>query len=282
MLAADGATVVLGGRTVLAGASLALAPGEFLAVLGPNGAGKSTLLRVLSGELRPATGRATLDGLELSRYDAMTLARRRAVLPQSIRLRFSHTAREVVELGRHPHRGAGRAEDASAVLRAMRRADVAHLDHRDYVTLSGGEQQRVSLARVLAQLDEGEGARLPRYLLLDEPTASLDPEHQHAVMRIARELSRTGLGVLSVLHDMNLAAAYADRLVVLHAGRVVADGPPAATLTPELIERVFRIPVAVSPHPANGRPFVLPLLDGHEPAVTSVYQPRSTSNAQSI
>jgi iron complex transport system ATP-binding protein len=232
MIAAESITIVRGGRPLLDRLSMELRHGEVLAVLGPNGAGKSTLLRALSGELRPDGGRVTLEGTPIDRIRPRELARRRAVLPQHASVAFAMTARAVAALGRLPHDG-----DGGAVAAALRQAGVAHLADRLYQTLSGGEQQRVHLARVLAQLAGPEGA----YLLLDEPVAALDIAHQLAICALARPRAQAGIAVLMVLHDVNLAARVADRVLLMRSGTVHAIGPPCTTLRPETLEPVFGV-----------------------------------------
>ena len=264
MLALDSVTVRAGAATLLDALSLHVAPGEVLAVVGPNGAGKTTALRVMAGETVPASGQATLDGRPLAATPPDRLARRRAVLPQESALAFGFTALDVVLLGRTPHRTT-RRDDLAAAGRAMAEAGVDHLADRRYPTLSGGERQRVHLARVLAQLDAGEsagdGAAAGRYLLLDEPTSALDLGHQHAVLKTARRQAAAGTGVLAVLHDLNLAAQYADRIAVLAAGRLVAVGRPHAVLTPTVVRCAFGITVMVTAHPCAACPLVVPVPD---------------------
>ena len=251
--------VRLGGKAILEAVSLSLQAGELLAVLGPNGAGKSTLLRVLTGALAPQAGSASLDDRPLKDWNGRELARRRAVLPQSSPLAFGFRAFEVVLLGREPHSGASSREaDLEIAEAAMREADVIHLAERSYSTLSGGEQQRVQLARVLSQVWPGEGAEGATFLLLDEPTSSLDLAHQHTILRLAQRWAREGAGVLAVLHDLNLAARYADRLSLLKAGRLEAEGSPEEVLTAETVERCFDLPVTVSRHPSHDSPYVIP------------------------
>lgn len=258
MLALESVRVRIGDAVLLDGVSLVVQPGEVVAVVGANGAGKSTLLKVAAGERSPSAGRVTLDGRPLGAFSPEALALRRAVLPQHSALQFGFTAAEVVRLGRTPHAGrATRAQDEAAVERALAQAGVSHLAGRRYPTLSGGEQQRVHLARTLAQLDGRHDE--PRYLLLDEPTASLDLAHQHAVLRTARALAEAGTGVLVVLHDLNLAAQYADRLAVLRRGRLLADGPPAEVLDPALVHAAFDVVVTVLPHPCLTCPLVVAL-----------------------
>ena len=265
MLALDAATVRIGPATLLDALSLGVAPGEVLAVVGPNGAGKTTALRLLAGERQPTAGSVRLDGRPLSETPADALALRRAVLPQESGLAFGFSALDVVLLGRTPHRTTRRT-DLAAAGRAMEQAGVDHLADRRYPTLSGGERQRVHLARTLAQLDgpaSGDGAA-GRYLLLDEPTSALDLAHQHSVLKTARRQAAEGVGVVAVLHDLNLAAQYADRIAVLAAGRLVAVGTPAAVLTPTVVRCAFGITVVVTAHPCAACPLVVPVPDEAE------------------
>ena len=267
MLRADDIQVRYGSAEVLRGPSLSVAPGEVVAVLGPNGAGKSTLLAVLAGTLRPHRGEAALDGRALADWSPRALALRRAVLPQSSELAFGFPVLEVVLLGRSPHAGATtRAADLAIAEACLAEAEVTHLAGRLYTTLSGGERQRVQLARVLAQIDfpkldfpdAGQGGEA-RYLLLDEPTSSLALAHQHATLRTARRAAERGIGVLAILHDLNLAAMYADRLVVLSRGELAAEGTPAEVLTEALVREAFDLPVHVTRHPTRGCPQISPI-----------------------
>lgn len=263
MLAARNVCLTLAsGRRIVDSADLTVTPGRLTAVIGPNGAGKSSLLRLLAGEMPPANGSVTLDETALSRLKGRQRARRLAVLPQSTHLDFAFRVIEVVGLGRLPHgddesRGRGRRVAEAAL------ADVGLGDYGDrlYPTLSGGEQQRVQLARCLAQLDllAGEVPDLPRYLLLDEPTASLDPAHQRATMELARGLAARGVGVLAVLHDLGLAASVADDLTVMAKARVVAAGPPAAILDRRLIARVYGIEAEVIANPVGPGVLIAPV-----------------------
>ncbi|MBK1643524.1 heme ABC transporter ATP-binding protein [Thiocapsa imhoffii] len=224
-------------------------PGEFVVVLGPNGAGKSTLLRVLSGDLTPTTGAVSLNGRRLRNWSPPVLARQRAVLPQQSALSFPFLVEDVVRMGRSPHRAVARERQETIVQEAMRRADVWHLAGRLYPSLSGGERQRVQLARVLAQIWDPTDLG-PRYLLLDEPTSALDIAHQHQLLAIAREMLSGGeLGVLAILHDLNLASAYADRILLLKNGRLVAAGPVAEIMNCADLAAVFGIPVQTIAHP---------------------------------
>ncbi|MEO0558358.1 MAG: heme ABC transporter ATP-binding protein [Bacteroidota bacterium] len=258
MLQLDSATVRIGSATLLDGLSLGISPGEVVAVVGPNGAGKTTSLRLLAGETEPTQGRVLLDGQRLDASPMGALALRRAVLPQQSSLGFGFSTLDVVLLGRTPH-STGRRADLDAAARAMRRAGVEHLAAQRYPTLSGGERQRVHLARVLAQLDgtpDGD-----RYLLLDEPTSALDLGHQHAVLRVAREEAANGTGVLAVLHDLNLAAQYADRIAVLAEGQLVALGTAESVLTPAIVQCAFGISVMVTQNPCVACPLVVPMPD---------------------
>jgi iron complex transport system ATP-binding protein len=244
--------ITLNGRTLLEDVSLHLRQGEVLALLGPNGAGKSTLLRAVAGDLPFTRGRILLHGAPIDSYHPRDLAMRRAVLPQQTVLQFAFTAREVVEMGRGIWSSRHTREQDDAVIRAaMERTETDAIQERTYPTLSGGEQARVTLARVLSQ-------EAP-ILLLDEPTAALDLSHQQMVMEIAREIAQAGGAVMTILHDINLAAAYADRLAILHQGRMVSLAEPWEALNPELLSEVFDCPIAVARHPMRNCPLVLPM-----------------------
>lgn len=240
-----------GTRDVLRGLDLTLGPG-LCALIGPNGAGKSTLVRVLSALLRPRAGNVLLDGADIATLTRAAIARRIAVVPQVFDTLFPFTVREVVMLGRTARLRAlagPRADDVAAVSRALRLLELEPLATRRIDELSGGERQRAVLAMALAQQTD--------VLLLDEPTVHLDPAHQRATLALVRQLVRErGLTALAVLHDLNLASAMAARVVILDAGRVVADGPPGVVLTQRTIEGVFgaglrvledRIPPVVVP-----------------------------------
>ncbi|MFJ2868651.1 heme ABC transporter ATP-binding protein [Kitasatospora sp. NPDC087314] len=251
LLTAEAVRLAVGGRALLDGASVRVAAGEVVALLGPNGAGKSTLLSVLAGDVRPDGGEVRLCGRPLAGYGAAELALHRALLPQSAALSFPFPADEVVRMGRAPWAGTAAAtEDEAVVAEAMATTESAAFAGRPFTALSGGERARVALARVLAQ-------RAP-LLLLDEPTAALDLRHQELVLRVARARAAAGDGVVVVLHDLSLAAAYADRVVLLTAGATVADGPVAEVLRAPLLSEVYGHPVEVLPHPRTGMPLVLP------------------------
>lgn len=260
MLQAINLTLRAGAKTLLDGVTLALRPGEVLAVAGPNGAGKSSLLRAISGELAPFAGRVLMNGRPLAEWPPQRAALLRGVLPQSAGLAFRFTVRDVALMGRSPQRKTHSAAQNRAIAeQALAMTDTGHLAERIYTTLSGGERQRVQLARVLAQIWEPQDP-LHRYLLLDEPTSALDLAHQHAVLAIARRFAdQQQAGVLAVLHDLNLAALYADRIALLHQGRLAAIGTPAQTLNSELIRQVFAYPVSIGSHPQiPNAPLVIP------------------------
>jgi iron complex transport system ATP-binding protein len=237
------ATYRVGSRRLVDRVSLRARAGELLAIAGPNGAGKSTLLRLLAGDLEPHKGEVRLLGRPLRAYRLRELARLRAVMPQDTVLAFPYTVRELVELGRY------RRADEHAVAAALRAADIAGLATRRWPTLSGGEQGRTTLARVLAQDTP--------ILLLDEPTSSLDIAHQERVLSLAAGLARDGRTVIAVLHDLNLAALHADRIALMRDGELVACAQPWQALEPELLRHVFQTRVSVIPHPDTDRPLVV-------------------------
>ena len=256
LLEAERLRFAYGPRPVLDDVSFAIGPGELVGVIGPNGAGKTTLVRLLAGVLAPASGSIRLAERPLSEYRRRDVARRLAVVPQDAHVDFPFTALEVVLMGRAAHLpplGFPRARDLAVARAAMQRLEVAHLEDRLLDRVSGGERQRVLLARALAQE--------PDLLLLDEPTTHLDLRHQAGIHEVLGELSRSrGTAVLSVLHDLNLAAMYCDRLILLAGGRLVRDGTPGAVLTSEALGTAYRTEVYVGPNAATGSLVVLPLV----------------------
>ena len=246
LLEMTGVGVEVPERTLLQGASAQFMAGQVTAVLGPNGAGKSTLMSLLTGQRQPASGQVCLGGKALAAYAPAELARIRASVAQETQVAFEFTVREVVELGRYPHRHKPGRSTADIPLQAMKVTAVEHLQHRVLNTLSGGEKARVHLARALAQVWEPvtdiSGATPARWLLLDEPTAALDLQHQHRVLQLVRAWATAqGVGVVAVLHDLNLALRYSDRCVVLQGGQVVGGGVTADVLTPSCIEKVWSV-----------------------------------------
>ncbi len=260
-LCADRLSYSAQGRALVRNVTLDIPSGEMVAVVGPNGAGKSTLCGLLAGDLAPSEGRATVCGRPVRDTKPRELASLRAVLSQHNNLNFPFTAREVVMMGRHPYIPRWRSPSETDYARAedsMRSVEASHLANRIYPTLSGGEQRRVSLARVLAQ-------DAP-VVLLDEPTAALDIRHQQLVMNLCRRLASNGRAVLAVLHDLNLAGAVADRVMVMLEGEAIAIGSPQEVLQPELLSSVFNQQVIVVPHPQTGRPLILTSCEEHEKA----------------
>lgn len=255
VLKVDDVNLQLGKKPILQQVSLRVDRGEFVVLLGPNGAGKSSLLKLISGEHRMQQGQVSVAGKALKAWRRSELARHRAVMPQRVEVNFPFTAREVVALGCP---AGSKASRNALIEQLLSRLEVGELADRLIGTLSGGEQQRVQLARVLAQLWEENG---PRLLLLDECTSALDPAQQQLVFGLLRELaSQRGYAVLAVVHDLNLAAAHADRLTVMQGGRVVADDTPSAVLDPVLLQQVYGLNARVEPLP-EGYPMVIPQAD---------------------
>jgi heme transport system ATP-binding protein len=260
MLETRSVWVEAGGHVLLEDIDVVVASGRVTVLIGPNGAGKSTLLRVLSGELAPSRGEVRLGGEPLNAFPAAELARRRAVVPQSSAVAFPFTVREVAMLGvtvpgfSLPDAAARRRVDA-----ALDTVALLPFADRFYPTLSGGERQRVHIARALCQLASGSHGRAEaRCFLLDEPTASLDLAHQGQVLAAMRGQADRGHAVLAILHDLNLAAAIADHLVLLAAGRVIKAGPPKDVLQDEVLTASYGCRISANRVPENGRPFVLP------------------------
>lgn len=252
-LSCHGVTVSYGAQDVLRDVDLDLRSGEVLALVGPNGAGKSTLVSVLSGDLHPDEGQVLIDGAPLRSWSTVELAMRRAVLLQQVSMSFPFTVLQAVCMGRAPWQAAALddADDERIVAEAMARTDVLQFAERVYMSLSGGERARAALARVLAQDTH--------VLLLDEPTAALDIRHQEQVLGLAGHLAACGHAVAVVMHDLGLAAAHADRVVVLSGGRVCAEGPPEQVLTSELLSEVYECPIEVVRHPRTDQLLVVPL-----------------------
>ena len=247
------------GRPVLDAVDCCVHPGETVGILGANGAGKSTLLSLLSGELAAESGQITLNGAALENIAPGRLARMRAVLPQETRLSFNLKVAEVLAMGAYPFPELSPEQLDALCAEAAEAAEITALLTRPYPMLSGGEQKRVQFARVLVQLLAGYDRAVPRFLLLDEPTASLDPRHQSLLIAVVRRLAQNAqIGVMLVLHDVNLAAAACSKLLFLHNARVLADGAPTTVLRPEIISQVYDYPAQVFPHPAQPeRPLVI-------------------------
>jgi len=256
MIELEHVSVTRNGRAILSDVSATFAAGRVTAVMGSNGAGKTTVVRLISGELEPSAGLVAWRGNRLRGEDRRALARRRAVVPQHSSLSFGFRVRDVVLLGRLPHAWATSRADEQVADACIHEMDLDALRDRDYTTLSGGERQRVHLARALAQLHEARGCGCG-FLILDEPTAHLDLSHQQRILTLARKLAAEGLGVLVVLHDLNLAARYADTLLLLREGRLITSGAPLDILDAATIRSVFGITVTSLIAP-DGHPAFLP------------------------
>lgn len=241
-----------GGKTVLDDLSLRLNPGQLTGLIGPNGAGKSTLMQAMAGLLTADSGEILLDAIPLQQIDPAERGRELGYLAQQGDIHWPITVERLVQLGRTPHLSSWQqpgTDDKAAVSQAMEQTDTLALAARPATELSGGEKSRVLLARLLA----GE----PRILLADEPVAALDPAHQLSVMAILRQFAHNGGTTLAVLHDLNLAARYCDRLLILHQGQLVADGPPEQVLTPAILHNVYGVDALILDHPDSGRTIVL-------------------------
>jgi len=246
--------VRLGGRRVLDAVDLRADPGELVGLVGPNGAGKTTLLRTMNGTLTPAAGTVRVDGDDVHTLSARERSRRVATVPQDTSVGFSFDVGTIVEMGRHPHEPRfGADPDPGAVRRAMERLAVADLAERSIDAVSGGERSRVLLARALAQDAET--------LVLDEPTASLDIGNQVATLDLVSDLVDEGRTAVAAIHDLNLAARFCDRLVVLAGGRVQARGAPDAVLEGDTLRSTFDVTAAVDDHPTTDAPLVTALAD---------------------
>ncbi len=240
-------------KIILRGVSCEVSPGQCVGILGPNGAGKSTLLRIMAATLPASAGVIVLDGRELRQWSAQERARRLAFVPQRTEHAFSFRVCEIVLMGRTPYLKRWQnesEEDLRMVQEAMMLTDVTHLAERDVTTLSGGEMQRVAIARAVAQR--------PAFLLLDEPTASLDLRHQMDTVQLLHRLTRQGVSIVTVLHDLNLALTACSTVIVLQHGAVSAAGPPRTVLTPQTIRAVFGVDVCIVNNPATGTPYLIP------------------------
>ena len=249
--------VQLGGESVLGGVSLSVGRGEFVGLVGPNGAGKTTLLHTLNGTRSPDAGTVRVDGEPVGTQSSREVARQIATVPQETTLSFSFSVADVVEMGRTPYVsrfGTTTPADHEAVERAMAAAEVAEFADRSVQSLSGGERQRVLLARALAQETET--------LLLDEPTASLDINHQVRTLELVADAVADGRAVVAAIHDLDLAARYCDRLLLLADGGIRAAGEPASVLASDALQTAFGVPTELSEDPTTGTPRVTAVTDG--------------------
>lgn len=243
------------GEVLLEDIAFELEAGQVLAIIGPNGAGKTTLLHLLAGGIAPSAGRVTLAGKPLHDWPRLEKARAVAMLQQNSTLNFPYRVEEVVGLGRTPH-SSGVRVDGEIVAQTMRATDIFSLRNRLYTQLSGGEKQRVQIARVLCQIWRAEDSPV-RLLLLDEPTNTLDLAHQQTVVDQVRQLAVDGCAVVTVLHDFNLAASLADDMLVLNQGRQVSKGSPEQVLTQAMFHQVFAVNPHIGTHPGSGKPLVI-------------------------
>lgn len=253
MISAQNLVYSLQGRRLTDNVSLTFPGGEIVAILGPNGAGKSTLLRQLTGYLQPDSGECRLFNKPLNEWSITELAKHRAVMRQNSHMAFPFSVQEVIQMGRHPHR-TGNQDNETAQIMAL--CDCQALANRDYRQLSGGEQQRVQLARLLVQLWEPTPS--PKWLFLDEPTSALDIHHQQHLFRLLRQLvHERQFNVCCVLHDLNLAARYADRVVLMQKGKVIANGKPQDVLTQQALTMLYGADITVLKDPANHSPLIV-------------------------
>jgi iron complex transport system ATP-binding protein len=250
-------TISLGVRdkSILKNVSIDVKPGLFTAVVGPNGAGKSSLLKVLAHEHTQYTGSVTINGKKAGTYSPKELSLVRAVLSQSTVLQFAFTVEQIVMLGRHAHSSTSQVNQ-SIVKEIMALTGIEEFRSRNYMTLSGGEKQRVQLARVLTQV--WEETVYPRYILLDEPTSSLDIAQQQHIFTLAKQVTERNIGVMAIVHDLNQAVQFADHLYFLKDGRIIADGEAQKVFTKSTIEETFCCPVNVYHDPCNNCPYIIP------------------------
>ncbi len=255
MLSVKNLNVSLQGEQILFNINFSISPGNIVSILGPNGAGKSTLLKSLSGDIDPVIKDVQLEGLSLDKYTAKQLADLRSVMPQSIYLDFPFLVSEIIEMSLINATSVQQRE--LYVKEALELFDVTHLKDRNYLTLSGGEQQRVQLARVISQITLNKD-NSPRYLLLDECTASLDLSHQHQVFDVVSEVVKNhNVSAIMVLHDLNLASQYSNQLVLMQEGKIIIQGSVETVLTQQQVSNVYGYPVSIIQHP-NGWPMVVP------------------------
>lgn len=252
LMEADAVCMTIRHATLLNDVSLRLHGGETVAIVGPNGAGKSTLMRLLSGDLRATSGGVRLKGRDLASFDSRHLAAHRFMLSQHVTVSFPFTVEEIVAMGAGDRTRAQAQPLVDAIIAELQ---LEPFRHRELPTLSGGEQQRAHFARVLVQLACGEAEHGPGVLLLDEPTSSLDLRYQINLVETAKRRARAGSAVVAVLHDLNLAVRFADRIIVLRKGGVAADGTPAETITDRMIRDVFEVETNIGSE--GGQPYIL-------------------------
>lgn len=248
-----------GRRTVLERVDFDAAPGQVSIIVGPNGSGKTTLLRALTADL-PYRGQVMLNGQDIARRPAWKLAAERAVLPQNLSVAFSFSVAEILRMGQQAGLG---GPDPALPLRALAAVGLGGYEGRLYHALSGGEQQRVQMARVLTQVWAPIQEGVPRWLFLDEPVSALDIGHQLALIALIRDYAHRGGGVIAVMHDLNLTAMCADQVTVMTQGAVLASGPVETVLTDAILSRAYGCPLRVNAAPPGAMRFVLPQAAGH-------------------
>lgn len=255
MLVAENLTYTIKKHTILKGINFVIQPGEMVALLGANGAGKSTLIKMLNAEQAPSEGNIILFGADLNSYSPVSLAKIRATMAQHHHVSADFTVAEIVMMGRYPHYNSNpKEEDLLVTQETMRLCGVDHLEQRSILSLSGGEKQRVHLARVLAQLWQQPNC----LLLLDEPISAMDIKFQHQTLALARELTNRGWMIVAVLHDINLAAQYADRLLLMKNGRKLMDGTPSEVINSRNIYTIFGIDVETVINPKTLHTYIVP------------------------
>lgn len=262
MIKATNLSVRLSGKPVLHGVSIEAEAGQLTAIVGPNGSGKTTSLKAIAGEL-PYDGTVSINGHNIMTLKPWELALKRAVLPQSTVISFPFTVREIVRMGLSVGAKGDAGETDRIARDALEAVDLSGFAGRFYQELSGGEQQRVQLARALCQIWEPVQHGEPAFLLLDEPVSSLDIRHQLTIMRLARNFCERGGGVIAIMHDLNLTAMFADRMIMMKAGRVHATGHPNDVMTDVVMEAVFGCTMRVNTTPVGNTPFVLPHTASH-------------------
>jgi len=256
MVEAKGVTFRAGNQIILQETSVSFEQGKFHVIMGANGAGKSTLMRLLAGDEHPSNGSVLIGSKPLNQFSRRELALKRAVLSQQYYISFPHTVLEIVTMGRYPYfSGQPSAHDLQMISLSMEMMDVAHLANRQYQTLSGGEAQKVQMARVLAQIDPAEN-RESKILFLDEPVSHLDIRFQYQLLEAARKLSRKNITVIAILHDINLAMTFANRIIFMKNGRIIHDTPTPGGVSPEMIKEVFDMPAQII-HPGDHVPVVI-------------------------
>jgi iron complex transport system ATP-binding protein len=257
MLRTESISYSIGKKTILAGISAEFHPGEFNMILGPNGSGKSSFLKIFSGEVHASEGNVFYGVKKIREIKTDELAKYRAVMSQQPELSFPLTVDEVVMMGRYPHFNFNPNKKDIAICEAvMERMNLSPFKERNYLTLSGGEKQRVQFARVLAQIWE-QPAEGTRYLFLDEPLTSLDINYQQEFLQVAREFTKKDTVLVAVMHDINLATQYADRLFFLKQGELIAHGRPKEILNEALIKKVFDVDITIINNPLTNNPLVV-------------------------